>query len=106
MTAVRWTVAVCLMAAWLAHGGFLSAQSGDPFNARLSWVPTAGAERVAGKGVATATLAGRSLSITGSFEGLGGPATIARLHEGIAKGARGRPITDLTVTKAASGTVS
>ena len=31
---------------------------------------------------------------------------MARLHEGIAKGARGRAVTDLTVSKATSGTIS
>ena len=48
---------------------------------------------------ATGTLAGRKLTITGSFEGLAAPATVARLHQGIAKGARGTAITDLTVTQ-------
>jgi hypothetical protein len=61
---------------------------------------------VTGKGTASATLSGRSLTITGSFEGLGGPATVARLHEGIARGARGKAVIDLTVSKATSGTIS
>ena len=91
---------------WLASGQPAMAQSGDKFTARLAWVPTAGAERVSGKGSAAATLSGRALTITGSFEGLAGPATVARLHEGIAKGARGRAVTDLTVSKATSGTLS
>jgi len=82
------------------------AQGSDKFTARLAWVPTAGVERVTGKGSATATLSGRALTVTGSFEGLGGPATVARLHEGIAKGARGRAVTDLMITKATSGTIS
>ena len=45
-------------------------------------------------------------AITGSFEGLGGPATVARLHEGIAKGARGKAVADLTITKATNGTIA
>jgi hypothetical protein len=89
---------------WLAYGGAVVAQ--DKFTARLMWVPTAGVDRVSGKGTAAATLSGRTLTITGSFEGLGGPATVARLHEGIAKGARGKALGDLTVTKATSGTLS
>ena len=87
----------------------LAAQSGDKYTARLGWVPIAGpADRVnvTGKGAATAVLSGRKLTITGSFEGLAGPATVARLHKGIAKGARGNPIADLTITKAASGMIS
>src|SRR4030095_9366081 len=39
-------------------------------------------------------------------EALAGPATVARLPRGSAKGARGTPIADLTITKAASGTLS
>jgi hypothetical protein len=87
----------------------LSAQSGEKFTARLAWVPTAGAGdrvNVTGKGSATGTLTGRKLAITGSFEGLAAPATVARLHQGVAKGARGNPVTDLTVSKAASGMLS
>ena len=34
------------------------------------------------------------------------PATVARLHQGVAKGARGNPIVDLTVVKATGGTLS
>jgi hypothetical protein len=87
----------------------LGAQSGEKFTARLGWVPTAGAAdraNVTGKGSATGTLSGRKLTINGSFEGLAAPATLARLHQGIAKGARGAAITDLTVSKAASGMLS
>ena len=85
------------------------AQGGDKFTARLAWVPTAGPNdrvNVTGKGSASATLAGRKLTITGSFEGLAAPATVARLHHGAAKGARGPDITDLTITKATSGMIS
>ena len=106
MKSVRWAAVVMLALGWLVSGQPGTAQSGDRYTARLSWVPTAGAERVSGKGSAAATLSGRALTITGSFEGLGGPATVARLHEGIAKGARGRAVTDLTISKAASGTLS
>jgi CHRD domain-containing protein len=87
----------------------LAAQAGDKYTARLGWVPTAGPNdrvNVTGKGTATATLSGRKLAIAGSFEGLAAPATVARLHRGIAKGARGTAIADLTITKAASGTLS
>jgi hypothetical protein len=87
----------------------LAAQSGEKFTARLGWVPTAGAAdraNVTGKGSAAATLTGRKLAINGSFEGLAAPATLARLHQGVAKGARGTAITDLTISKAASGTLT
>jgi hypothetical protein len=106
MTTARRAITALLVVGWLAYGVTAVAQGGDKFTARLAWVPTAGVDRVSGKGTASATLAGRALTITGSFEGLGGPATVARLHEGIAKGARGRAVADLTVTKATSGTLS
>jgi hypothetical protein len=102
-------LAFALIAATILATEFVAAQGGDKYTARLGWVPTAGPNdrvNVTGKGTATATLSGRKLAITGSFEGLAGPATVARLHRGIAKGARGNSIADLTITKAASGTLS
>jgi hypothetical protein len=76
----------------------------EKYSLRLERVPIAGTERVIGKGAATATLSGKALAITGSFEGLGGPATVMRLHQGIAKGARGKAVTDIAVPKAENGT--
>ena len=76
----------------------------EKYSVRLEWVPIAGGEQVTGKGAATATLSGKALAISGSFEGLGGPATIMRVHQGIAKGARGKAVSDIQVPKAASGT--
>ena len=101
------TVVVIAMAAVVIPGP-LSAQAGDTYTARLGWVPTTPADRpnVIGKGSATATLAGRKLTIAGTFEGLAAPATVARLHQGIARGARGAPLTDLMVTQAATGKLS
>jgi hypothetical protein len=100
---------VAITAAIAASPVPLVAQGSEKFTARLGWVPTAGPNdrvNVTGKGTATGTLTGRKLAISGTFEGLAAPATIARLHQGIAKGARGAAITDLTVSKAASGTVT
>jgi hypothetical protein len=97
--------------ALLAAAAIFSAAAEDTFTAPLEWVPIGGAERndVAGRGSASATLSGSRLSIVGSFEGLPAKATAARLHEGIAKGARGRDpsvIADLAVTGDTSGSVS
>jgi hypothetical protein len=100
----------CAAALALAVAFFapLDAQNTDTYTARLGWVPTTIADRpnVLGKGSATATLAGRKLTIAGTFEGLAAPATVARLHQGITKGARGAAITDLMVTQGASGKIS
>ena len=88
----------------------LFAQSSETFTARLDWVPIGGAERndVAGRGSATATLSGSRLSITGSFEGLPARVTGAKLHKGVAPGARGRgPVVgELSVNGDATGTLS
>lgn len=108
MTATARGLIVLVAAALLAAGTAPLAQSGDKFTARLAWVPISGAERanVTGKGSATATLTGTKLAITGSFEGLAAPATAARLHQGVAKAARGPAIADLAITKGVSGTIS
>jgi hypothetical protein len=105
------TVALVMVAAalaWAAPVVPLGAQSGEKYTVRLGWVPISGAERanVTGKGSATATLSGTTLTIAGTFEGLAAPATLARLHRGVAKGARGPEVTDLTITKAAAGKIS
>lgn len=101
-------VLVAITLAALAFPAPLNAQGTETYTARLGWVPTTPTDRpnVIGKGSATATLAGRKLTISGAFEGLAAPATVARLHRGIAKGARGAAIGDLTVTQAASGKLS
>jgi hypothetical protein len=102
----KWTrLGALAAAAIVAAGTALGAQTAEKYTARLGWVPIAGAERanVTGKGSATATLTGAKLTITGSFDGLVAPATVARLHRGVAKAARGPAIADLIVTKAATG---
>jgi hypothetical protein len=105
---LRGRIAALLFCVFLAATG-TNAQTGDKYTARLGMVPAANAAQqvnVIGKGAATATLAGTRLTVSGSFEGLPAPATAARLHQGIAKGARGKAIADLTITKAATGTIS
>jgi hypothetical protein len=83
------------------------AQPSRTFTAELGWVPIGGAERndVAGDGTATAKLSGTKLSIEGSYEGLPAPATGAKVHEGVATGARGRGLAlgELRVTGGTSG---
>lgn len=85
-----------------------SAQNEEQFVGRLSPVPVDGVTRddVTGIGSLSAVLAGTRLSITGSFTGLGGPATEARLHRGLATGVRGTAFHDLTVSEATAGSVS
>jgi len=62
---------------------------------------------IAGSGSLTATLAGKQLTMQGTFSGLRSPATTAQIHRG-PKGIRGPvvPDLDLTVTKAVNGEIS
>lgn len=82
------------------------AQNPGAFTAYLDWVPISGAERndVAGGGSATATLSRSQLEIAGCFAGLPAPATRATVHRGVATGARGPEIAELTITNNADGT--
>jgi hypothetical protein len=95
----------------IAVSGFavpLAAQNGETFKARLSAVPADARTRadLAGSGSVSAVLAGTKLGITGSFEGLRAAATTASLHNAVAAGVAGPAIGDLTISKAASGTIS
>src|SRR5262245_60187430 len=69
---IRCFTIVAIAMAALALPAPASAQAGDTYTARLGWVPTTPADRpnVIGKGSATATLAGRKLTIAGTFDGL------------------------------------
>lgn len=86
----------------------LQAQKGETYKARLTAVPADARTRptLAGTGSATAALAGSTLTVTGSFEGLLSPATMAQLHSAVAAGVRGPVIHDLTIPKATSGMIS
>jgi hypothetical protein len=102
---MRTFTALAIVAAALSSGPALSAQT-LTYKARLSLVPVASSRSgLAGAGSATATLAGRSLSVRGTFEGLNSAATIAKIHLG-PRGIRGPVMFDLKVTKAASGTLT
>ena len=93
---------------WLGHSaGAQDAQKAEMFKARLSPVPIdiSMQATIAGSGSLTATLSGKQLTITGTFEGLRSPATTAQIHRG-PKGIPGPAILDITVTKSQKGTVS
>jgi hypothetical protein len=79
----------------------------EKYRVRLATVPIDATmvETVSGKGSATAVLSGSTLTISGTFEGLATPATIAQVRRGPA-GIRGPAIFDLIVTKGTSGTIN
>jgi hypothetical protein len=61
---------------------------------------------VTGEGSASGSLDDETLIITGSFSGLRGPATVARLHESLDKGIRGAALYDLEIESATEGSLS
>jgi hypothetical protein len=98
--------ALVLLAAllWLATSA--AAQSEQKFKTRLSPVPALGIQpaTVAGVGSASATLTGKKVTVTGSFEKMASPATVAHLCLGQLLGVRGESVFDLTVSKTGDGT--
>lgn len=97
----------------LPHGFVLAAcatfaphaGAADDFKARLSPVPIEASTAAAttGIGTVTATLDGRRLTLTGSFSGMQGPATVARLHAGVMRGVRGPAFADVVVPQTPAG---
>ncbi len=88
----------------------LTAQAPKTFKGRIAPVPIdiSMQATIAGSGSVTAVLTGTKLSVTGAFDGLKSPATIAQMHKSPIRGVRGPVVFDLIVarTDAASGTLS
>ena len=80
----------------------------DTYQANLGPMPLdqANNKNMLGRGEASATLDGKTLTVSGSFAGLPSPATRAHLMIGLAIGVPGSEGLDLTVSQADSGTVS
>jgi hypothetical protein len=78
------------------------------FKVRLRPVPidASTAANTVGYGEATAELAGNRITLRGSFAGLEGAATAARLHLGPVMGVRGPAIADVPLPAATSGAFS
>ena len=109
----RWRRMLALHAALLSAGLLLTtlsltAQTQEAYKGRLSPVPVDATllPNTTGHGAASAVLAGAKLTVSGTFEGMRGPATTAQLRRGAYIGVRGPVLFELTVSKAASGTIS
>jgi hypothetical protein len=91
--------------AWAQTAG---SRTDEKFKARLSPVGIEAAKRavITGSGSVSAVLAGAKLSITGSFDGMQSPATLAQVRQGVATGVRGPAIGDLTVSLAPGGSIT
>lgn len=80
----------------------------ERFKTRLSPVGIDASLRAAvtGSGSVSAVLTGTKLSITGTFDGMQSPATVAHVQMGVATGVRGPAIGDLDVSHAAAGSIT
>ena len=85
----------------------VAAQSTRTFKARLSPVPidVSMQSTIAGTGSVTATLDGSTLTITGKYDGLKTPATVARVHRAF-RGTRGPSFAELKLSGGTSGTIT
>jgi hypothetical protein len=91
----------------LLPGSPLQAQGAKTYKTRLSPMPVPAYQpTIVGSGSITATLTGTKLAISGTFEGLATPATVARLHKSPKPGIRGPVLFELTVSKGTNGTIS
>ena len=99
---------VCVAAALVLVIATFAASAAESFKVRLTPVPIEAATSAAtkGRGSATASLDGATLTVNGSFSGLAGAATVAALHEGPVLGVRGPSVADFTVPQVASGSFS
>jgi hypothetical protein len=61
---------------------------------------------IAGRGLATATADGNTLTVKGDFHGLPSNATAAHILLSPVTGVPGKPVADLDITKSTSGTIS
>jgi hypothetical protein len=89
----------------LCSSALLTAQQPKTFRTRLAPVPidVSMQATIAGSGIASAVLTGTKLAVTGTFEGLRSPATIAQLHRSPVKGVRGPVIFELAVKADGTG---
>lgn len=106
MATNRVLASVAIGATVLLSAGIASGQSGETFKGRLSAVPVDAvtARTTTGSGTITAVLEGNKLTINGKFESMNSPATVAHVHLA-PRGLRGPNVFNLTVTRAASGTI-
>ena len=97
---------LCLIALLAAAPAWGAGKEG--FETRLSPSPLTDGTRVniTGEGRAQASLDGRTLTVSGNFDGLVSPATTAQLYDGLGIAIPGPKAFDLTVTQATSGSIS
>jgi hypothetical protein len=99
------TAAAFALLAAPGPGSLVHAQASKVFKTRLSPVPVPNFNPgIVGSGSVTGTLSGTRLTVTGAYEGLSTPATMARIHKSPKPGIRGPVLLELTLTKNGAGT--
>ena len=100
--------AILLLAFSLCIGVVSDAAAAEKYQVYLSALPFTDATKpiMSGKGSATATLEGNTLSISGTFTGLSGPATKAHLSVSRGPGIPGNAFADLTLVGDVAGKVT
>ena len=103
MTRRIWLAAACLTLLVLPIGA-----QARQYRARLSPVPidVAMQATIAGSGSVTATLAGNTLTLSGTYKDLRTAATVVRLHRGPRVAMRGPAVADLKATGGTMGTIA
>ena len=100
-------IAGLLVAGLVGLAPAVYAQASRTFKTRLSPVPVSAYNaNVVGSGSVTATLTGTKLTISGNYDGLAGPATIAKVFKSTKPGIRGDALFDLKVSGGTSGTIN
>ena len=104
---IRRVLVFGIVSAIVSMAAVASAQSTEMFKGHLSPLPVTGATAplTLGSGSFTATLRGNVLTISGKFEGMNSPATVAHIHRA-QKARRGPVVLNLMVTPAPSGIVT
>jgi hypothetical protein len=100
-------IAGLLVAGLVGLAPAVYAQASRTFKTRLSPVPVSAYNaNVVGSGSVTATLTGTKLTISGNYDGLASPATIAKVFKSTKPGIRGDALFDLKVSGGTSGTIN
>ena len=100
-------IAGLLVAGLVGLAPAVYAQASRTFKTRLSPVPVSAYNaNVVGTGSVTATLTGTKLTISGNYDGLASPATIAKVFKSTKPGVRGDALFDLKVSGGTSGTIN
>ena len=101
--------AILILGVLLCPGITSSVAAAEKYQVYLSPMPFNDATQpfmTGAKGTASATLDGNTLSISGTFTGLSGPATKAHLSMSRGPGIHGTPLMDLTLAGGAAGKVT